>query len=75
MVERDIRPDDPDFGKFVNPKTVDHMLRQAIMICWARLPKDKRTGTNLRWEVRRVVARALEDLRQDGEAFGMSRPR
>jgi len=75
MGERDIRPDDPDFGKIFTPKTVDHMLRQAIMFCWMMLPKDKRTGPNLRWEVRRIVARALKDLREDGEAFGMTKPR
>jgi len=73
MGERDIRPDDPDLGKFFNLKTVDHMVRQAVMFCWMMLPKDRRTGTNLRWEVRRIVARALKDLREDAEAFGMPR--
>jgi hypothetical protein len=35
------------------------------------LPKEKKTIEGLEAEIRRVVERALKNLREDGQAFGI----
>lgn len=57
---------------FFNPSQVDHSVRQALQMCWMVLPKDKRNAEELERQFRRIVDRALEDMREDDEAFGQS---
>jgi len=61
---------DDDMGQFFGPGQVDQMVRQAIQMCWMGLPKDKRTVEEVEAQMRRLLDRALKDLREDGQAFG-----
>jgi hypothetical protein len=56
--------------EFFSPAQVDQTVRQAIHFCWLMLPKDKRNVDELERQFRRIVDRALEDLREDDQAFG-----
>ena len=66
--------DDPDVpdpmrGMF-GPTQVDTEIRQAIQFCWMALPEQKRNADEVERQIRRLVDRALRDLREDTEAFG-----
>jgi len=70
-------PDDPNwkenldkFRQFFPPQQVDQQIRQAIHFCWMGMPPDKRTVDEVEKQVRRMVDRALRDLREDAELFG-----
>ncbi len=67
--------DDPDAGdklrKMFGPEQIDQHIRQAIQFCWMALPDDKRTVGELEKQVRRIVDRALKDMHDDREAFGL----
>lgn len=56
--------------RMMGPTAVDQMIRQAITTCWAAMPDEKRNVSCVEAEVRRMVDRALEDLRADASAFG-----
>jgi hypothetical protein len=61
--------DDEGMSQFFGPGQVDQTIRQAIQVCWMALPKDKRNVEEVESQIRRLVERALKDLREDGEAF------
>ena len=68
--------DDPDkmretIGAALGPQAIDHQIRQAISFCWAMLPKERRTVEAVEVEIRRLVDRALANLKEDGRAFGI----
>lgn len=52
------------------PGHVDQIVRNAIQACWMTLPKERRTVDEVDKEVRRLVERALSNLREDVNAFG-----
>jgi hypothetical protein len=52
------------------PGAVDQQIRAAISTCWTILPKDKRTPDVVAAEIRRIVERALRNLKDDAKAFG-----
>ena len=54
------------------PGGVDQQVRQAISTCWMMLPPERRNPEAVAAEVRRVVERALSNLREDAEAFGFT---
>jgi hypothetical protein len=56
-------------SQFLGPGQVDQAIRQAIQLCWMSLPKDKRNVEEVENQIRRLVDRALQDLREDGEVF------
>ncbi len=56
----------------LGPQAVDQAIRQAISTCWMMLPDDKKNVASVEAEIRRVVDRALENLREDSRAFGIS---
>jgi len=63
-----------DFEKcrdFMGPHAVEQAIGQAISLCWMMLPKEKRTIAGVEAEIRRVVDRALKNLGEDGQAFGI----
>jgi len=62
-----------DFGTFFGPPTIDKMLREAIKLCWMALPKERRSVKEVEAQVRRMVDRALKDLREDAREFGTGR--
>lgn len=57
--------------EMMGPHSVDHVVRQAITLCWMILPEDKKSIHAVESEIRRIVDRALKDLREDATAFGM----
>jgi hypothetical protein len=69
--------EDPDasegFRKIFGPDQVDLMVRQAIQTCWMMLPDEKRSADEVDRQIRRIVDRALRDLRDDFESFGMGK--
>ena len=75
MAERDIQmgPEDSRaFRDFLGPGWVDNAVRQAIQMCWHAMPKEKRTVAAVEAEIRRILDRALKDMREDAGAFGIS---
>ncbi len=53
------------------PQLVDQHIRMAISTCWIILPPGKKTAEAVEKEIRRVVDRALANLREDAAAFGI----
>lgn len=51
------------------PTQIDQQIRQAIHFCWMGLPKDKRNVDELERQIRRLVDRALGDVREDFDEF------
>ena len=54
------------------PGHVDQAVRQAIQTCWMALPKDRRNVEEVEKQIRRLVDRALTNLREDAGAFERS---
>jgi hypothetical protein len=75
MEEFDAR--DPEAIKgmrgFLGPQQADQQIRQAIQFCWMALPPDKQNIDEVEKQIRRIVDRALRDLREDADAFGLGR--
>jgi hypothetical protein len=53
------------------PAQVDQQVRQAIQLCWMMLPEDRKNVDELEKQLRRIVERAFQDLREDADAFGL----
>ena len=51
------------------PTQIDQQIRQAIHFCWMGLPKEKRNVDELERQIRRLVDRALRDVREDFDEF------
>jgi hypothetical protein len=51
------------------PGHVDQSVRQAIQMCWMMLPDSRKTVAELEKQFRRIVDRAIKDLRDDSRAF------
>jgi hypothetical protein len=70
-----IDPKDPKAADLMRqmfgPGQVDEQIRQAIHMCWMSLPKDRKTVDELESQIRRIVERALKDLREDASQFGI----
>jgi len=70
-----ISGNDPDAAdkmrEMFGPNQVDESIRRAIHMCWMTLPSEKRNIDEVDRQIRRLVDRALKDLREDSEAFGM----
>lgn len=56
----------------LGPQAVDQAIRQAISTCWMILPDDKKNVASVEAEIRRILDRAFENLREDSKAFGIS---
>ena len=74
MIEK-FDPGDPDraaqMRAFFGPHHVDSQVRQAIQTCWMILPPDRQNVEGVEKEIRRIVDRALRDLQDDYESFGL----
>lgn len=57
-------------SQMFGPGHVDQAIRGAIQACWMALPKERRSAAEVEKEIRRIVERALLNLREDAEAFG-----
>ena len=51
------------------PTQIDQQIRKAIHFCWMGLPADKRNVDELERQIRRLVDRALRDVREDFDEF------
>lgn len=63
------------FRGMMGPNQIDQMVRQAISFCWMMAPKEKKNIEFVEAEIRRIVERALRNLKEDDDAFGASGPR
>ncbi len=76
MIEK-FNPDDPNardnMRRMFGPAQMDVFIRQAIQVCWMMLPNDKKTVDELEKQLRRIVERAIKDLREDADAFGLGK--
>jgi hypothetical protein len=67
--------DDPDAAKkmraMFSPGQVDQSVRHAIQMCWMMLPENGKSTDELEKQFRRIVDRAIKDLRDDAKAFGI----
>lgn len=68
----DEKPSNPfeQMHEMMGPGHVDSTIRQAIQSCWMALPKDRRNVDEVEKEIRRLVDRALSNLREDAQSFG-----
>ncbi len=70
------KPDDPERNKkmreMFGPEQIDLQIRQAISMCWMMMPDDRKTPDGVAIEIRRIVERALANLKEDAMAFGIS---
>lgn len=55
----------------MGPQQVDQSIRQAIQFCWMALPPEQQTVDEVERQIRRLVDRALRDLREDAGQFGL----
>jgi BMFP domain-containing protein YqiC len=71
--------DDPEsvnkMRSFFGPQQIDNQIRQAIQFCWMALPAERKNVGEVETEIRRIVERALRDLREDFESFGLTTDR
>jgi hypothetical protein len=69
--------DDPEGSNkmraMFGPGQVDQSVRQAMHMCWMMLPDNKKTVDEFEKQFRRIVDRAIKDLREDSDAFGLPR--
>ena len=76
MAYQEFDPNDEEsfdnMREFFGPAQVDQSVRQALHMCWMMLPKDKRNAEELERQFRRIVDRALKDMREDDQEFGKS---
>ena len=77
MAMEEFDPKDPEAMKrmraFFSPQQVDQQIRQAIQFCWMALPPENQNVDEVENQIRRIVERALRDLREDSESFGLGR--
>lgn len=59
-------------SEMFGPGHVDQCVRQAIQACWMALPSDRRNVEEVEKQIRRLVERALSNLREDQSSFGRS---
>ena len=74
--DADFEGEDPEdrrneaMRQHLSPSTVDNSIRSALQMCWMTLPRKKKTPDELEAQFRRLVDRALRDMRDDYDAFG-----
>ena len=56
----------------LGPQAVDQFIREAISTCWMMLPDNKKNVAEVESEIRRLVERALQNLKEDAHTFGIS---
>jgi hypothetical protein len=57
---------------FFGPQHVDQQIRQAIQVCWMALPAERKNANEVEKEIRRVMERALGNLREDFASLGFA---
>jgi len=76
MAMQHFNPNDDDaddrMRAMFGPQQIDQMVRQAVSFCWMALPPERRNVNEVEKEIRRLVDRAMRDLREDQDHFGAS---
>ncbi len=67
----DLDDDALDIATLMGPGHVDQEVRSALRNCWLFVDKNERTVDRVVSEFRRIVERAIKDLREDSQAFGV----
>ena len=57
------------FREMMAPGQIDSSIRQALQMLWMIMPDDKKNIDAVEKEFRRLVDRAIRDMREDSEAF------
>jgi hypothetical protein len=57
--------------EWMGPGVVDQTLRQTIHFAWLSLPPEKRNVEEVEKVMRHLLERALKDLREDKDLFGI----
>ena len=70
LIDHDDHEQRKEYRDFMLPM-IDQGIRSTIHAVWMALPAEKRTVDELEKHVRRVVDRAMRDLREDAAAFGL----
>lgn len=60
-----------EIARIVGPDAVDRCIRQAVGLCWALLPQERRNVGEVKAEMQRITQRVLSDLDEDTAAFGL----
>jgi len=63
--------DPKKLAKFFGPGQVDQYISLAIQGCWMMLPEEKKTVDEVEKQMRRIFERAIKNMLEDGEAFGV----
>ena len=58
-------------ARMMGPGVVDQQIRGTIQTCWMAMPEDKKTVNHVESEIRRLMERALKDLREDSDTYGI----
>lgn len=53
----------------MQPGQVDQSIRSAIQMCWMMLPPSKRSPEEVERQIRRIVDRALKNMKDDRSEF------
>lgn len=69
---RELSEDDPeDTPTVMGPGHIDTNIRQTLQMLWMFMPAGKKNVDAVENEYRRLVDRAIRDLREDAERFGI----
>ncbi len=60
------------FRSMMGPMMVDHLIREAIQHCWMIMPEGKKEANAVEAEIRRLVERAIKDMKEDAQRFGVT---
>lgn len=64
-------PGDDSMREMLGPGMVDQQIRSSVSTCWMALPKERRNVEEVERQMRRLFERAMKDLREDAERFGI----
>jgi len=53
----------------LGPGAVERAVQNAIEICWLILPPQKKSVDCLEYELKRILERTLQNIREDEQAF------
>ena len=56
----------------LGPQAVDQLIRQAISTCWMMLPDNKKNVAEVEGEIRQLLERSLQNLKEDARTFGIT---
>ena len=61
--------DEDRMREMMGPGQADASIRQSLQMLWMSLPRGKKNPDGVEQEFRRLVDRALRDMREDFDSF------